>query len=232
MGEPEWTVRTDDLRGCSFEQFLDYAFDRPVPACRDDLSWWHADPIDEVRLLVDAPRQLEHACRLFSDPLLLATRTSVDQLDQGFWFLALGHIEPDFAPFFLQPLWSEHVDLALRCRCVSAMFELYEKLFAEVQIEGAAYMWWDLLSTFQPDLRALRPHPVPTQERVRREMVATLARILHLPQPDCQKAALHGLEHIATAGEREPLIDRYLEDASLDTTLREYARACRGGELP
>ena len=231
-------VREDDLRGCSFEQFVRSAFDHPCPAEERGPNWWHTEPVDEVNLLTDAPRQLEHARTLFLDPLVLQTRfgLSVEQIDQGFWFLAIGDYAPDYQPFFSAPLWSEDVDLDLRRSCVAAMFDLYEKLFSSVRADSASSMWWDLLGTFtieqRNNLPTLRPHPIPAQESVRREMVETLARILGLPAPHCQVAALHGLNHIATAEEREPLIDRYLASAAIDATLREYAHACCSGELP
>jgi len=91
MSEGELSVRVDDLRGCSFERFLTYAFDRPVRRDRKEPHWWHDDGVDKVELLVDPGPQLDHATMLFKDPLIVHARFSPEQVEQGFWFLAMGH---------------------------------------------------------------------------------------------------------------------------------------------
>lgn len=228
------TTFLDDLRGCSFEQFVTYAFDRPVPQTEKDPSWWFASERESVVLLVDPSLQVDHARRLFADPELLQNRFTPAQIDQGFWFLAFAGIA-QCARFFAEPLWTEDVELDLRCRCVRAMFDLYEKLFATHPTETATYMWWDLLASCI--LEELNPsevvlHPVPSHEAVRREMVETLRRILALDARHCREAALHGLNHVAIATERAAIIDPFLAAHTLDEKLTAYARLCRAGRAP
>ena len=138
MSDSGAPVRIDDLRGCSFERFVTYAFDRPLPTSAKAPSWWHDDGDVDAELLVDPELQLAHATRLFTEPLILRGRFNPAQIDQGFWFLAIGHAS-DYGRFFVELLWDEQVDAATRCACVAAMFDLYEKLFSPFPAETATY---------------------------------------------------------------------------------------------
>jgi len=215
----------DDLRGISFDDFVAYAFDRPVPVGREP-NWWHSGE-DTVVLVVDASLQLRHSALLFHDPLFLTARFSAEQIEQGFWFLC--HDVSDYAEFFPRLLWRDDAPLDLRVEAVRAMFDLYAKLFAPFPTEAATYMWWDLLAEEALEEKGNFQLPSPDQEAVRREMVSTIARILQLEPRHCQEAALHGLNHVATAEEREPLIDAFLASRGVDDKLRSYALACRAG---
>ena len=232
VDDPAWTVRVDDLRGCSFERFVTYAFDRPVPRTDKEPNWWHGEGVDEVELLIDGASQLEHSCAVFRDPLMLHDRFSPDQIEQGFWFLGMGHWS-DYGAFFMDALWDEQLDVGLRCRCVSTMFDLYEKLFSPFPAETATYMWWDLIASFVLEPLGqdeVVPHSVSSHERVRQEMVQTLGRILTLEPRHCQTAALHGLNHVATTAERSPLIEEFLRLHHVDEKLRTYAYECLVGQ--
>jgi hypothetical protein len=133
--------------------------------------------------------------------------------------------------FFADHLWDSSVPIDLRRAAIGAMFDLYAKLFAPHPTEAATDMWWDLLASnvIEADGESIAPRRDPDQEQVRLAMVATLARILQLEQRHCQKAALHGLNHIGTAEERTALIDPLLQLA-LDEELLAYASACRAGQ--
>ena len=147
VSEEAWSVRVDDFRGCSFEHFVTYAFDRPVRRDPSDPHWWDDEAVDEVELLVDRQLQFQHATALFRDPLVLHARFSREQIDQGFWFLAFGNAT-DYGAFFVEALWDPDVDVGVRCQCVAAMFDLYEKLFSPLPTDTATHMWWDLIATF------------------------------------------------------------------------------------
>jgi hypothetical protein len=105
VDDSAWTVRVDDLRGCSFERFVTYAFDRPVPRTEKEPNWWHGEGVDEVELLIDGAAQLEHGCALFRDPLMLHDRFSPDQIEQGFWFLGMGSRIPSRATNAFAKRW-------------------------------------------------------------------------------------------------------------------------------
>lgn len=220
----------DDLRCCSFKQFIDYAFDRPVPKNWGDPHWWHADARFGVEILVNPTLQVHYASRLFQEPLILREWFSPKQIDQGFWFLGFVNM-PECAPFFAEPFWSAGVDLDSRMTCAREMFCLYEKLFAPFPSESATEMWWDLLAGVleKVNTREVSPHPNGDSEQVRQEMVRTLERILGLDQPHCQHAALHGLNHVALASERALVIDRFLTSKKIDSELAKFALVCRAG---
>jgi hypothetical protein len=194
-----------DLSRCSFERFVTFAFDRPVSVGPGGGWWWEDNP----PLLVDPELQVRHATRLFSEPAILRRFTN-EQIDQGFWFMALDYTP--LANFFAEPLRNTDVVLELRLNCVRAMFDLYDKLLSLMKSGTAAEMWWDLLQGVDEPLRI--------------EMVTTLARMLDARL--CEKAALHGLNHLAWPREREPLIDRFLQREH-DPSLTAYALRCRSG---
>jgi hypothetical protein len=78
----------NDLRGCSFEEWVAFAFDRPVPAGKEP-NWWHLHEDDEEMFLIVEPTlQIQHGRRLFADPLFLLDRFTAAQLEQGFWFVS------------------------------------------------------------------------------------------------------------------------------------------------
>jgi len=90
-------------------------------------------------------------------------------------------------------------------------------------------MWWDLIASFVLEHGEVMAKLGPTVERLLLEMVSTLTRILELDARHCQEAALHGLNHIATAPERTPVIERFLELRHPDDKLRAYALECLAG---
>lgn len=220
----------NDLRGCSFEEWVAFAFDHPVPVGKEP-NWWHLHEDDaEMFLVVDPALQLEHGRRLFTDPLILRDRFTPAQLEQGFWFLSFSG-STVCGKFFADHLWDKGVSIDSRRAAIDAMFDLYAKLFASYPTESATYMWWDLIaSDVIEDERgeSIVPSSDADQEQVRLGMIATLGRILQLDPRHCQEAALHGLNHIATPEERAALIDPFLQ-LPRDEKLLRYARACRAG---
>jgi hypothetical protein len=137
----------------------------------------------------------------------------------------------DYGRFFADTLADADVEVEARCRCVAAMFDLYEKLFSPFPAETATYMWWDLIATsvLRHAHRDIGRQLHATHERVRLEMVSTLMRILALEARHCQEAALHGLNHVANAAERALAIEQLLRLRQPDAKLREYALACLAG---
>ena len=81
--------------------------------------------------------------------------------------------------------------------------------------EGAFYMWWDLVG-----LRG--PQTVPVARRV-------LEQILNLSGWPCQKAALHGLNHLRPKAETSTIVGGFLvkQGSELTTDQLAYAELCR-----
>ncbi len=75
---------------------------------------------------------------------------------------------------------------------------------------SAFYMWWDL---------------------IRPDDVSILEEILALPSEACQRAALHGLNHLHPDAEASELVARYIERNHSNMTPEEleYAEMCRDG---
>ena len=99
-----------DLRGLSFDGFVAFAFDRPVPATDKDPN---------VVLMVEPDLQLEHGRRLFIDPLFLRERFNSAQLEQGFWFLSFSGIS-DYSDFFADQIWNDAASLDARLSAIRA----------------------------------------------------------------------------------------------------------------
>src|SRR5258706_11113362 len=134
----------NDLRACSFDAWLAFAFDHPAPVGKEP-NWWHvSEPDEDLYLVVDPVLQLQHGCTLFLNPLVLRDRFTDAQIEQGFWFLAWSGIIL-CGNFFADHLWDETVPIEIRREAIEAMFDLYAKLFGPYPTENATYMWWDLL---------------------------------------------------------------------------------------
>jgi hypothetical protein len=160
----------------------------------------------------EAPQvELAHAERLFRDPSA-AQRFPREKRVEGFRFLA-GAVAPQ--------LWHHGLPSGARISCVSSMVVLYRDLFAADPLGETAHMWFDWLEQPAPSCAGCAP--------VHRAVLGVLQDLLAMPSEECQRAALHGLNHWGTAAERRALIDSWLPGvASQD--LRAFALECRAGK--
>ena len=163
--------------------------------------------------LIDPAIQLAHAERLFRDPSAVAG-FSPARREQGFWFL------PASAEFFSDQLWNHQLAAGARISCASAMQVLYRDLFAADPHGEDAFMWFDHL-----DGARLNHGPCAACEPVRRTVIGVLDVLLAIP--NCERAALHGLNHWGTDAERAAIVDPWLPRAG---ELRDYALLCRDGK--
>jgi len=202
---------TINLDNYSFDEWVDFVFNHSVAEEGEKAWYWQ----DEWNFEVDANRTLENAIRLFNRPATLVAKYTSEQIDQGFWFLLHGRHALN------QCIWDDDVNVELRIKCVLAMPNVFRAVFAKQAIQDACYMWWDLLITFTENLNA----------QIANAMLHALSEILTLDSPECQRAALHGLGHLAHP-EKSPVIDKYLEThPHLDADLRKYALAAIVGEV-
>jgi len=212
-----------DLRGCSFEGFVAFVFDHAPPAAAG-MPQWYFDP--ELEVEFDGQLQLEHLTRLFRGADSLIESFTRAQIEQGLWFIA----GPGGSEFFSELLWDARIAWDVRGGCIAAMVDLYDRLFRREPIGETAFMWWDLLCyEYRGGLRD--PETDAEDARVQEAMLASLERILRLDSPECQRAALHGLYHLAHP--RSLLaIREWLEehpDAPADT--RTLAERCLEGRM-
>ena len=206
-----------DLRGASFDQFVDFLFDHEV-APRD----WYA----HVEVEYDPYRVVSCYTRLFTSSRFLLSRFSKDQLEQGFWAVHGPVLDCSVSNI----IWDQEVPFDIRERCVRAMYRLFADLFAEEPLNSAANMWWDSLAYAWHC--GNRTRAKGGEDRLMQDvMFETLARILEIPSEPCQVAALHGLGHLHHP-DTDGLIQGFLgKNGSLAPKLREYALAAARFEV-
>ena len=218
--------KQNDIRGFTFDQFVDFLFDHEVPpefsADGQRIDPWYYDsevecsPVDVVALYT----------RLFSEPAFLLDSFSREKLEQGFWAIMGQSLECSVG----EVIWSSEAEFAARAECVRSMFHLYEKLFAIDPLETSSNMWWDSLAY---DWHCgNRDRKNGGEDLLMQEvMFETLEQILDLSSVDCQVAALHGLGHLHHPGTAE-LVSRYLDrKPPKNPELRNYAIAAAKFEV-
>jgi hypothetical protein len=192
-------------------RFTAFLFDRPVPLSRADedlLNEYHSEDRDS-----DPTHVVQLATELFHNFGTAVREFSEEQVNQGIWMLfgyvlSLGEIleKPD-------------VPLDLRTECLKAMIVPFRDYYQRIDHELTGfYMWWDYVSPSSPDLIGVAR--------------TVLSQILELPSWECQKAALHGLNHLRPDVEASAIVDRYLRDKaeSIPAEELEWVKACRDGK--
>jgi len=191
-------------------EFADFLFARPMrfvkadkELLRGEYHVWDDYP-DKTRMVV-------LATQLFLDIEAIGKRYSREQIDQGLWFL-LSY------PYSLGDyLDDEAVPLDLRLACLAAMIVPFRDYLQTTpdDDEGAFYMWWDLVGMRGPET-------VPVVRGV-------LEQILQMSGWACQKAALHGLNHLRPKAKTFAIVTRFLEKhgAELEPKHLAYAELCR-----
>ncbi len=159
------------------------------------------------------------------------------QVAQGLWYVVSpGNSDCMFDLYDRGVGWDE------RCASIRSMFALYRDCFAhrcedaetnEVspgnRINGVCFMWWDVFPSGGSE-------DTTDQERasVDRELIGVMAHALELRHLACRESALHGLGHWETADPERVhgIIDGWLaRNPDLPSTLQEYARAAREGQV-
>jgi hypothetical protein len=212
----------------SFAAWVRHLFDHPATDPQ-----WFADP--DAPYWIGTPElTITWVIRLLEDPLPWLSKYSDAQLGQGFWYLV-----SNGASDCMMVLPDATVPLRDRVRCVRAFATVFRRIFALRctphlshrdepgcgPLNGAAYMWWDLLPL------AAAPGD-PARRDLDRAALDVMAEILSLDAIACQESALHGLGHWHAAYPRdvERTIDRFLTTRPHDRPdLLAYARSARGG---
>lgn len=210
-----------DLVGTSFEDFVSFLFEHPVDApLTDQDQAGHHPWYWKVVVRFEPVRVAADYARLFADPQWLQLNYTQEQLEQGIWAIQSNSLPCSVAEI----IWHEDVPFVMRENCVRAMYPLFARLFAHAPFEKADEMWWESLTYDWFDGRRDRKNG-GDDLRMQDVMFETLQKILFLPAPVCQGAALHGLGHLrhpATGSLIRLYLDQY-RDADRD--LRAYAMA-------
>ena len=227
-----------DLRQASFDEFVAFVFDHPVVErdyAPDEDGLIRYDPDapkewyweDDLRVDLDPARQVALLTELFRDPSVLRWRFTPEQRDQGFWFIFGAGGEEYFTRFLAEDV----VPWPARQACIEAIYDLYAGLFLDEPWGTAPFMLWDiLLDRFWSGEDDELPLSRAQERPVRDTFFRTLSRILALPSPECQHAALHGLGHLRHPDTAAVVAEYLAAQPQLDPDLREYAERVRDGE--
>src|ERR1051325_19546 len=203
-----------DLCIPDFERWVKFLFDHPVSALPDDRWYWNGPDI----VVSNPSLLLGHLTSLCLGFTGIASRFTLQQIDQGIWFLLC---EPVCAGKYLA---DASVPLVLRLECVRSMFRIYADFVAKSKaevMENCFDMWWDLVCGqfwsavrwSRTDLEAfancetleaaerltpkVRYADLNKEERVVLDaMFEALAETLKLGDERCEQYALHGLGHL------------------------------------
>ena len=223
-----------DLIKCSFDEFVTFLFERPVPSGESSFAevarsgetdkWnpWYYDS----HVSFDPFCLCDHYSRLFREPRFLVDRFSRSQLEQGFWAAQSPTLE--CSAYHLT--WNREVSFEVREECVRSMYFLFRELFIDEPLQTSVCMWWDSFcyGWHCGNRKRSRGGEDLLMQDV---MFETLSRILALESDICQGAALHGLSHLHHP-QTETIIERYLSNhPSLSDEWRQAALAAARFEL-
>ena len=177
----------------TFQQWLAYAFDRPVDETRNAWYWdrdaeeWDENAADTIQFLTQAFENAAVVFQPYSDA----------QLEQGLWFIADNSCSNHmFALMDASVPWLE------RQRCIYSIHQLFEQCFARrctphlshIDEPGASplnvvcYMWWDIIPISGKPLD-------PSRQEMDQAILGVLESTLQLDSIACRESALHGLGH-------------------------------------
>ncbi len=204
---------TYDLRGASFEAFLDFLFDHPVAAQHREENWWK-EPGKEVPIESawyddlgrnpwtqsshDPELTAEFYIRLFEEPRVLLDRYSRSQIAQGFALIP-GFPNLEF-PMGLGRLFvEEQVPLGKRLSVARALGPLYNDLFAPEDFDSAAWsLWGGLVMGFNSAIELHAANLGASEEirPLRQAMFEVLAGLLDHSDPNMAGFAICQLGYL------------------------------------
>jgi hypothetical protein len=218
-----------DISQFSFDDLVTLIFDHPV----SEESWYLTDewvygnnPDWHDYYAGDKGLLLRNLTRLFRSPAFLFDKYSLEQLEQGFWFIP-GQLL--CVAGFSGPLWDAEIEWADRKDCIESMGDLFEHFFAVNSLQLSCHMWWDSLAYGYH--REPSPEEDSEAEKVQQVMFETLCRILRIESEECQSSALHGLGHLNHPKTKMVIDEFLLAHPSVNDDLRKYALACKDGNI-
>jgi hypothetical protein len=211
---PRLSADTSTFDAVGMARFL---FGRPVcqhPADRLLLAgedYCDSDP--------EAPVFVRQMTSLFRDFGKLAATFSMEQVEQGLWFV-FGH------PFWLRDMIGDPRVLSQsREECLRSMVHPFRDylLPREDTFTGSAFhMWWDSLLYYKGD---------EIHAQIEAISLDVIRQILRLPGKQSQFAALHGLNHLHSNTDAAATVVGYLEEHRASLTADEivWVEACAAG---
>jgi hypothetical protein len=181
----------------SFEDWIKYVFDRPVPENLSDAWYWQVDTgeIDDWEDRLGSARVVEYLTNLFEQGAELLSIYSNEQLNQGFWYLVNNNCSS-----YMFSLLDKTVPWESRKYCLEAIVTLFEKVFA---VRCSSHMmslnesdanplnmicniWWCVIPFYG------RPKE-PEFHDFDQTCLNVMERILQFHSIPCREGALHGL---------------------------------------
>lgn len=205
-----------DITQYSFDEFVDFLFDRDVPVAREKRNHWYWN----TEVTFDPQTVCAYYVHLFKQPDFLAERFSKPQLEEAFWAIPGRNLSCSAGNL----IWNADLPFANRAECIRSMSNLFARLFAAEPLETSVSMWWDALC-YDWHCENRRRERGGEDLLMQDVMFETLTSILDHDSPICQGAALHGLGHLHHP-ETPQLIQNYLaKHRSLTKEWKEYALA-------
>jgi hypothetical protein len=208
--------------GLSFEEWVNYAFDHPVPQ-KDSEAWYWQLETDDWSPYEDPRTTVCYLTQLFDAAPRMLQPFSDAQIAQGLMFLINNSLSDH-----MFPLMDPSVPWPERRGCIRSMYVVFEQVFAPRcsplllhvlteheptinPLNGVCYMWWDVCPLRgNPGPSASEHLVLDTEEVVDKgptvdpfaaeledEILEVLRQTLGLDSIACQEGALHGLGHRA-----------------------------------
>ena len=235
-----------DVSSLGFEPWIKFVFDHPVD------GWYRSS--GENFVATNPQRLLEHFTRLCLNFSETASQYTLQQIDQGIWFLLS---EPNRLG---EHLADASIPFDIRLTCVRSMLNVFSEFVAKSKVEvmeNCFDMWWDLVchdfwmkwgfrdvsyeamakcKTFE-EFRSSIPefnyeHLNAEDKSLLDAMFETLAEILKLNEERCNAYALHGLGHL-----KHPLVKQLVQSfidqnkSSISTDRLKWLEGCRDGKI-
>src|SRR5436190_3817571 len=213
----------------SLANWMDHVFDHPVT----DPAWHWAPDAPEW----DGPpaQVATHIAETFEESERLLARFSIEQLNQGFWFLVSNSCSE-----FMYALVDPKVPSLSRLRALRSFVPLFEQVMAARcsphlshldekganPLNGACYMWWDILPIHGcPE--------EPARADFDAEVLEVLRRLLAIPHDACRESALHGISEWSIYYQQvSGIVEDFLaRTQNLRPELASYAQRAKVGDV-
>ena len=211
-----------DIRKASLNEFEDFMFDHEVHSVGSDDVWYHQF---DLTILFDPQHSAECFCEMFEKAGTLFAKYDRAKLEQGCWAM----FGAGFKGNLPELIWESEIPIHAKDALIESMFFVYRDLFARNPLGHACMMWWDGLAyDIHPSEIADTTYN-PSHKRIQHAMFLTLTKILGMESPDCQFAALHGMNHVAHPLTRETVMKFISDHPELSAEDVEYAEDCANG---
>jgi hypothetical protein len=221
------------VKEASFDEWLDYLFDRPEPECGDHWCFGEDEPVSDVPKCLTA----EYIARTYEDPAHWMARFSKGQIAAGLAYTW----NSSFSDLGLS-ICDEPVPWPLRRRAIRALIPLRAECFQELcesslshmsealdnPVNGVCNMYWDVCPFFgQPEKSE--------NGELDLECLSVMEATLAIDHDACRESALHGLGHWAGSYHfrTTSIIDHWLKAKgdTLRMELRNYAEMAKSGSV-